>query len=125
MLPADKTQYNTLGLDKSTWDLELTPSGELSLGTGSYGLAQDASSACLVFSGECYFDNTLGIPWKTDILGKSPSAGFISTKLSLEVKKLPAVQNATAWVQRDNHTRTVKGQITITDIHDNTIEVQM
>jgi hypothetical protein len=50
--------YKTLKLDTSTWDLMLDGQGNIAIATDSEAVAQDVASACLVFYGECYFDNT-------------------------------------------------------------------
>ncbi|MDZ9097550.1 hypothetical protein SND70_16010 [Escherichia coli] len=85
----------------------------------SYSVAQDVASACLVFSGECYYDNTLGIPWKAEVLGRRPSPGFIAQKMQAEALKLPVVEDALASVFFDKNTRTTRGTIRVTDINGN------
>lgn len=117
--------YRTLQLDTETWDLTLDGNGNLAIANDEYATAQDVASACLVFSGECYYDNTLGIPWKTDVLGKRPSAGFIAQKMQAEAKKLPIVKDAKAVVFFDRKTRTTRGTIRVTDIDGNTAEATL
>lgn len=111
--------YRTLQLDTASWDLTLDGSGNLAIANDSYAVAQDVASACLVFSGECYYDNTLGIPWKTDVLGKKPSAGYIAQKMQAEALKLPIVDQALASVFFDKNTRSIRGAIRVTDINGN------
>lgn len=117
--------YRTMQLDVSTWDLTLDGSGNIAIADEAYSVAQDVASACLVFSGECYYNNTLGIPWKTDVLGKRPTPSFISQKLQTEAKKLPIVDQALATVFFDKNTRRMRGTIRVTDIHGNTAQATL
>ncbi len=107
--------YITMKLDDN-WDLTLDGEGNLAIATGSEAVAQDVASACMVFSGECWFDNTLGIPWKESILGKQFTTGFIAQKMQSEAKKLPAVDQAVASVFFDKSSRRTTGTIRVTDI---------
>ncbi|EFB6885922.1 hypothetical protein MLP94_02170 [Escherichia coli] len=111
--------YRTMQLDTSTWDLTLDGNGNLAIAEESYSVAQDVASACLVFSGECYYDNTLGISWKAEVLGRRPSPGFIAQKMQAEALKLPVVEDALASVFFDKNTRTTRGTIRVTDINGN------
>lgn len=117
--------YRTMQLDTSTWDLMLDGSGDLAIANDGYATAQDVASACLVFSGECYYDTTLGIPWKTEVLGKQPSPGFIQQKMQEEAMKLPIVDKALASVFFDRATRSTRGTIRITDINGSNSQVTL
>ncbi|WP_245677549.1 hypothetical protein [Candidatus Arsenophonus triatominarum] len=86
-------------------------------------VAQDVASACLVFMGECYFDRSLGIPWKEEVLGRRPTAGFIAQKLQVEAEKLPVVNQAIASVRLDKASRKLRGVIRVTDNENNRLEV--
>lgn len=115
--------YKTIQLDTDTWDLMLDGSGNIAIATDARAVAQDVASACLVFSGECYYDTTLGIPWKEEVLGKKPSPGYIAQKMQDEAKKLPIVDQALATVFFDKNTRETRGTIRITDINGDTSQV--
>ncbi|ELY2767206.1 hypothetical protein C3O72_02885 [Cronobacter sakazakii] len=117
--------YRTMQLDVSTWDLTLDGNGNIAIADESYSVAQDVASACLVFSGECYYDTTLGIPWKTDVLGKRPTPSFIQQKLQSEALKLPIVDQALANVFFDKNTRSMRGTIRVTDINGNTAQATL
>lgn len=117
--------YRTMQLDVSTWDLTLDGSGNIAIADESYSVAQDVARACLVFSGECYYDTTLGIPWKTDVLGKRPTPSFIQQKLQTEALKLPIVDQALANVFFDKNTRSMRGTIRVTDINGNTAQATL
>lgn len=115
--------YRTLMLDPDTWDLVLDGQGNIAIANDGYSVAQDVASACLVFSGECYYDNTLGIPWKEEVLGSRPSAGYIAKKMESEAKKLPIVNQALATVFFDKNTRQTRGAIRVTDRDGNQSQV--
>lgn len=115
--------YRTLILDPDTWDLVLDGQGNIAIANDGYSVAQDVASACLVFSGECYYDNTLGIPWKDEVLGSRPSAGYIAKKMESEAKKLPIVNQALATVFFDKNTRQTRGAIRVTDRDGNQSQV--
>lgn len=111
--------YRNMQLDTSSWDLMLDGGGNLAITDGGYSVAQDVASSCLVFSGECYYDTSLGIPWKTDVLGMRPTPGFIQQKMQAEAKKLTIVDQALANVFFDKKTRSMRGSIRVTDTDGN------
>lgn len=115
--------YKTLQLDTDTWDLVLDGQGNIAIANDGYAVAQDVASACLVFNGECYYDNTLGIPWKEEVLGTKPTAGYIAKKMEAEAKKLPIVIQALATVFFDKSTRKTRGSILVADTNGNQSQV--
>lgn len=117
--------YRNMQLDTGAWDLMLDGSGNLAITDGEDSVAQDVASSCLVFSGECYYDNTLGIPWKTEVLGKAPTPGFIAQKMQTEALKLPVVDQAIATVFFDSKTRTMRGAIRVVDIDGNSAQANL
>ncbi|WP_096978905.1 hypothetical protein [Escherichia coli] len=117
--------YKTMRLGPSTWDLTLDGNGDIAVADDSLAVAQDVASACLVFSGECWYDNTLGIPWKMEVLGRRPSPGFIVQKMQDEARKLPVVEKALASVFFDKNTRRIRGTIRVTDRNGNTAGVTL
>lgn len=117
--------YRTLKLSMEVWDLTLDGSGNMAIADSGYAVAQDVASACLVFAGECYYDNTLGIPWKEEVLGHRPSPGYIAGKMEAEARKLPVVNQALASVLFDKNTRQTRGVIRITDNDGNESQVTL
>jgi len=114
--------YATTQLDPQTWDIS-TANGSIAIADGGYAVAQDAASACLVFQGECYYDNTLGIPWDSQVLGKPPSTSYIAQKMQAEAKKLPIVDKALCTVYFDRQTRSTRGTLRLTDTDGNKTQV--
>ena len=60
----------TLFLMPDKWDLSLDASGNIAIASETYQQAQDIASACRVFVQDMYFNQTDGIPYLSDILGK-------------------------------------------------------
>lgn len=116
--------YTTLG-GGSDWDLTLDSSGEIAVISGAEAVAMDVACACQVFLGECYYDNTLGIPYQTNILGKKFSGAYLAQKLEAEAKKISAVETAVATVLIDGGSRKVSAVIRVTDNEGNNIEVTL
>ena len=52
----------TLGLDEN-WDVYVDSFGNIGVKKDSEQIAQDVSSSCRVFKGECRFDTTRGIEY--------------------------------------------------------------
>lgn len=115
--------FATAKLGISDWDLTLDAFGNIGTALSSEAVAQESASACLVFYGECYYDNTLGIPWDTQVLGKAPSTVYIAQKMQNEAKKLPIVDQALCTVYFDRETRSTRGTMRLTDTEGNTAQV--
>lgn len=102
----------TLLLDRSTWDLVLDASGNIALASEPYSQTQDAASAARVFEGEVWYDNSLGLPYFSQILGKIQPLQVFRAKAIEAAETVPGVQSAdviiTAYSQRE-----IKGQIQI------------
>lgn len=117
--------YTTFGSGADDWDLSLDGSGNILVIDGPAAVAMDVACACQVFLGECYYDNTLGIPYQTNILGRSFSGSYLAQKLQQEAKKIIAVKDALAIVTIDRTTRKVNATIRVTTVDDEDIEVKL
>ena len=104
---------DTLYLDPNTWDLVLDASGGIALATAPYALAQDAASAIQTFLGECWYDTTLGVPYRTDILGKRPPTEWLKAQFVDAALAVPGVVSATVALNLSD--RQLTGSVTITD----------
>lgn len=105
----------TLLLDQSAWDLVLDVNGNIALASAPYSVAQDVASAIRTFLGECWYDNTLGIPYWQQILGELPPLPYIASKMTLQAKTIPNVASTKVTFQSFKN-RTLSGQIEIIDI---------
>ena len=72
------TQYNTLLLDQSAWDLVIDSAGNIAMATPPYALAQDVASAVRLFLGELWYNTPKGIPYFEDVLGQLPPATLLT-----------------------------------------------
>ena len=104
---------NTLALDRDTWDLTLDVSGDIALATNPYALAQDAASGARLFRGECWYDTTRGIPQAAALGGQVNIAALRQAYVAAALA-VPDVTVATCVIGVDA-SRTLRGQITVTD----------
>ncbi len=79
----------------SSWDLTLDGAGNIAVGDSDISIAQDVASACRTFLGECWYDNSLGMPYWQSILGKYPSGSLVSAKLIGQALLIQDVEAAT------------------------------
>jgi len=63
------SQFKTLLLDRTVWDLVLDSNGDIALASPPYALEQDVASAVRLFLGELWYDTTKGIPYLKKFLG--------------------------------------------------------
>lgn len=106
---------DTLLLDTVTGDLVLDVNNNIAVAKQPYSLAQDAASAIKTFLGEVYLDTTLGIPYFTQIFGKSPSIPLLQALFNAAAETVPNVASAnTAIVSITN--RVLTGQVQVTSV---------
>jgi hypothetical protein len=105
---------NTLLLDTDLWDLCKDANGNIAMATGPYALAQDVASAIKTFLGEVWYDTTLGIPYLSQILGKTPPITLFQQYMVDAALTVPGVVKATCVISSFEG-RTVTGQVQFTD----------
>lgn len=113
---------DTLLLDVETWDLCLDANGNLAIAKAPYALAQDVATAIRTFLGEVWYNDTLGIPWDTQILNKPLNVTtFSALMVQAALGAAPTtgdvyVVKATCIIDSfDRATRAVTGQVQFTD----------
>ena len=104
---------DTLLLDTATWDLTLDISGNIAVASNPYSLAQDAASACRLWTGEYWYNLTIGMPYD-QILGQTPNFGFLKQQWVAQALTVPGVVSAQAFITSFLN-REVTGQIQVTD----------
>lgn len=114
----------TLLLDRETWDLVVDRNGNIAMCSEPYAVLQDVASAIRVFSGECYYDTSKGIPYFSLILGVGQSAAIFQRLAQEAAMTVPLVQNATCIVSRIGPDRRLSGIINITLTTGETLDVQ-
>ena len=105
---------NTLYLHPDTWDLTLDAAGNIALAKDPYAKAQDAASACRLFSCELYYDTEKGIPYFDETLGKKQSFALYRHRLVQAALSVPGVLSADVSVEQQNG-RILSGRLTFTD----------
>lgn len=108
------TEYSTLCLDRTTWDLFLDADNNIALASPPYALAQDVASAIKTFLGECYYDTGLGVPYWSQILGHNPPLALFKAQMVAAAMTVPGVVTAVCYVTAYSN-REITGQVQITD----------
>lgn len=103
----------TLLLDRSAWDLVIDARGNIAVADEPYALAQDVATACRTVQGECWYDTSRGVPYFTQILGRTPSAQVIKSAFIQEALRIPDVASAKCYLQAVEN-RQLTGQIQVT-----------
>ena len=104
---------STLLLDTVAWDLVLDVKGNIAVASEPYALAQDAASAIRTFQGECFWDETVGLPYMTQVLGRTPSLALFKQLAVDQALTVPGVKSAQCFVAEVND-RGIAGQIQVT-----------
>jgi hypothetical protein len=115
--------YSTVALN-SNWDIYANASGNIATlvptaESAAAPLAQDVASAVLTFFSEVYYDDTLGVQYTRDILGKNPPLSVLNADISTAAETVPYVASAQLVITRFVN-RQPKGQIQFTDEAGNT-----
>jgi len=88
------TQYNTLLLDQSAWDLIIDSAGNIAMATPPYALAQDVASAVRLFLGELWYRTPDGIPYFENVLGQLPPLTLLIAYIERAALTVPGVVTA-------------------------------
>ena len=85
---------NTILIDTVTHDLVIDSNGNIALASNPYAIAQDVGSACRLWLGELWYDQTEGVPYFESILGKNPSGAMVSAFMEAAALTVPDVVEA-------------------------------
>lgn len=108
------TQYNTLLLDQTAWDLVIDSSGNIAMASPPYALAQDVASAVRLFLGELWYAPNNGIPYWEDVLGKLPPATLLTSYIEKAAMTVSGVVSAQCIIDSFD-AREISGQIQFID----------
>lgn len=108
------TEFNTLLLDQSAWDLVLDASGDIAMAEPPYALAQDVASAIRLFLGELWYDTTKGIPYFEDVLGHLPPVSLMVSYIEAAALTVPGVVSAQCAITAFD-SRQITGQVNFID----------
>jgi hypothetical protein len=98
----------------TAWDLVLDSSGSIAKASAPYALAQDAASEIKTFAQECYYDQTKGIPYFAEIIGKAPSIELLKSQFVNAAMNVPTVTSVKVFISAITD-RKVIGQVQVTD----------
>lgn len=104
---------STLLLDRSGWDLCIDALGNIALASDPYATLQNAASAVRVFSGEAYYDTTIGIPFLDAVFNGSMPVAVLRETMAREAKAVPGVTAASIAIASIT-ARAVVGQLQVT-----------
>lgn len=104
---------SSLYLSPDTWDLAVDASGSIAVCSDPYALAQNAATAIRTFSGEVFYDTTIGVPYWTDILGHFPSLAVVKADLVAAAETVPGVASAQVFITAVVN-RQIQGQVQVT-----------
>jgi hypothetical protein len=104
----------TLYLDRTEWDLVVDAVGNIAMASEPYSTSQSVANECRTFLGEVYYDTTRGIPYSSQILGKSTPIEYTKAQLVAAALLVPEVVSARAYLTSSPE-RKLGGQIQITD----------
>ena len=105
---------STLLLDRTTWDLCLDASNNIAVAEVPYAVAQDVATMCRLFQGDCYYDQTLGLPYFAQILGQTPSVALLKSLYAQQALLVPTVATVQPSFDGINSQRQLVGTIAFT-----------
>lgn len=108
------SQYKTLLLDRTAWDLVLDSNGNIALAAPPYALEQDVASAVRLFLGELWYDTTKGIPYFEEILGQLPPVSLFTAYIEQAALSVPGVISARCVISSFQN-RAISGEIQFID----------
>lgn len=106
--------YSTFLLDNDNNDLCFDSFGNLAVAAPPYAVAQDVATAIKTFLGDCYYDQTLGIDYFGQILGKTPPLSVFTEALVSAALSVPTVVSAAVTIESFSN-RAVVGYVKFTD----------
>jgi len=104
----------TMLLDQSAWDLVLDNNGNWAAANAPYSIAQDVASAVGTFLGECWYNQSLGIPYWQNILGQNPTLSYYRSQIVAAAMTVPNVSKVNVIFSEFTN-RVLTGQIQIID----------
>ncbi|VVE07649.1 hypothetical protein [Pandoraea terrigena] len=85
---------NTMLLDQEIWDVCLDANGNWAMASDPYSLAQDVACELKTFFAECYYDTSVGIRYKEDILGKLPPISLVRSQMETAALRVVGILTA-------------------------------
>lgn len=105
---------DTLHLTSDNWDLTLDPQGNLSILSSKAATLQDVASALRVWSGECWYNTNLGLPYDTNLFTGSYPIEIYQELAEEEAITVPNVLNCHIYLNQPTAQRLLTGNAIIT-----------
>lgn len=111
--------HRGLAIDPDTNDLFLTATGELAIVEGAEACGQHARQRLMTFQGEWFLDNTAGVPWLSEIMGKQYNPELAEAVVKNEILDTDGVTDISSFsVSFNNEVRNlIIKQIEISTIY--------
>ncbi len=114
-------------------DIALNANGELKIVNGDISLTDSSNNTAQAirrrlgtFQGECYLDESIGLPYFDEILGKGNLLSDIKVIYLREIQAIPEVAEILEFnIEEDARTRTLKINFTVRDDNGNVIEIDI
>lgn len=109
-------ENKTALLDPKSWDLQLTPEGNILLISGNLAIAQNLANEIRLWTNDAYFQQKNGINWKEAQLAKSLDTTVLSQVIREAGNRTQGVQSvdSVTVTEFDEENRILHGEITIT-----------
>ena len=92
----------TLYLNPSTWDLELTADGDIAYAKAPYSTAQCVANAIRLFEGELYYDTEQGVPYFDEVLGRPHSFALFKHRMEEAANRVSGVKDVEVSIHNQN-----------------------
>lgn len=114
---------NKTALLNPTWDLQLTPEGNILLTNGALAIAQNLANEIRLWTNDAYFQQQNGIDWKEAQLAKSLDTTVLSQVIREAGNRTAGVRSVDSVEVKEfnQETRILHGEITITTEQEETI----
>jgi len=109
-----KEAMETLYLNPSTWDLELTADGDIAYAKAPYSTAQCVANAIRLFEGELYYDTEQGVPYFDEVLGRPHSFALFKHRMEEAAMRVAGVKDVIVSVN-DITNRGLSGSVRFKD----------
>lgn len=109
-------ENKTALLDPTSWDLQLTPEGNILLTSGNLAIAQNLANEIRLWTNDAYFQQENGINWKEAQLAKSLDTTVLSQVIREAGNRTQGVHSvgSVTVTEFDEENRILHGEITIT-----------
>lgn len=114
----------SLLLDRTTWDLSLDADGNLAICTEGYSILQDVACAVRTWSGECWYDTSLGLTYDNGIFNGSTPMALLKSQAEAAALAVPGVSAAQCALIGPRADRSLGGAIAVTFTSGETASVQ-